>query len=258
MAKVQAPLFWQLVARELCSRFIGSASGWIWLGLTPLLLLAVYGFVFGVIFQARVPAGLDMPFVAWLAVAMWPWLAFSDGVLRGAQSIRQHAALIAKVALPRVLLPASVQTAAFLLQLLGYLVVLIALLILGVDVTWRGLPYLLLVLLTLYLLSLGLGMLFAAVQVYVRDLEQLLPTLFLFWFFMTPILYTPELLPGDMGGWLDFNPMTWWMTEIRAAVFHGKALPDLHFLPLLLGAGGALWLGRAAFRRLSPHFEDFL
>lgn len=258
MAVASAGLFGQLVGRELRSRFIGSASGWIWLGLTPLLLLAVYGFVFGVIFQARVPAGLDMPFVAWLAVALWPWLAFSDGVLRGAQAIRQHAALIAKVALPRLLLPASVQTAAFLLQLVGYVVVLLALLALGVEVTWRGLPYLLLVLGSLYLLSLGLGLLFAAVQVFVRDLEQLLPTLFLFWFFLTPILYSPELLPGDMGRWLELNPMTWWMTEIRAAVFHGKALPDAVFLALLAAAGAVFWAGRAVFRRLSPHFEDFL
>jgi len=86
-------LFRQLLTREIRSRFIGSATGWIWLIVTPLLLLAVYAFVFGVIFRARVPEGLDMPFVAWLAVALWPWLAFSEALQRGSQAIQQHAAL---------------------------------------------------------------------------------------------------------------------------------------------------------------------
>lgn len=229
-----------------------------WLVLTPLLLLAVYGLVFGVIFQARVPPGLDIPFVAWLAVALWPWLAFSEGVLRGSQAIRQHAALIAKVAVPRALLTTSAQTASFLLQLVGYLMVLLALAISGVELSLRSLPYLALVLSSLYLFSLGLGLMLSAVQVFVRDLEQFLPTFFLFWFFLTPILYSPELLPANLAAWLKLNPMTWWMEEIRAALLQGQWLPGWTFLWLLVGAATSLWLGRAVFNRLNPHFEDFL
>lgn len=258
MAVLPGTLFLDLLLRELRNRLVNAATGWLWLIVTPLLLLAVYGFVFGVIFQARVPAGLEMPFVAWLAVALWPWLAFSDGVLRGSLAIQQNAALIAKVAVPRSLLTLSVQSASFLLQMIGYLVVLAALLALGVPISLRSLPYVLLVLASLYLFSLGLALLLSAVQVFVRDLEQLLPTLFMFWFFLTPILYAPELLPGDMGRWLLLNPMTWWMEEIRAGLFHGKSLPDLTFLALLGGALVTVWIGQRVFARLSPHFEDFL
>jgi hypothetical protein len=126
MAEPVRRLLARLIARDIRSRFIGSASGWIWLILTPLLLLAVYGFVFGVIFRARVPDGLDIPFVAWLAVALWPWLAFSEGALRGSRSILEHSALISKVAIRRELLVISSVTSAFLLHLAGYLVVLLA------------------------------------------------------------------------------------------------------------------------------------
>ena len=251
-------VFLDLTGREARTRLNNAATGWLWLIATPLLLLSVYGFVFGVIFQARVPSGLDMPFVAWLAVALWPWLAFSDGVLRGSGAIRQHSALISKVAVPRAMLAASVQTAAFVLQLTGYLIVLVAVAVLGVDLSVRALPYLLLVLASLYLFSLGLSLLLSAVQVFVRDLEQLLPTLFMFWFFLTPILYSPEILPGDTGHWLQFNPMTWWMEEIRAALFHGQWLPGWSFLGLLSGALLSVWVGTRVFNRLSPHFEDFL
>lgn len=258
MADRPSRLFVDLLSRNLRNSLNNAATGWLWLIVTPLLLLSVYGFVFGVIFQARVPPGLDMPFIAWLAVALWPWLAFSDGLLRGSGAIRQHASLISKVAVPRAMLAASVQTAAFLLQVAGYLIVLVALAILGVELSLRSLPYLLLVLASLYLFSLGLALMLSAVQVFVRDLEQLLPTLLMFWFFLTPILYSPELLPGNIGHWLQFNPMTWWMGEIRAALFHGQWLPGWSFLGLLGGALLSVWIGQRVFDRLSPHFEDFL
>jgi lipopolysaccharide transport system permease protein len=247
-----------LTGREIRSRLINSSSGWLWLVVTPLLLLAVYGFVFGVIFNARVPAGLEMPFIAWLAVALWPWLAFGESLLKGSNAILQHASLISKVSLPRELLVISSQSAVFVLHLIGYAVVLVAIQLLGTELSWVGLPYTLLVLATLYLFALGLGLMLSALQVYVRDLEQVLPTLVMFWFFMTPILYAPEILPEGMARWLKLNPMTWWMEEIRAGLFHAKILPDLTFLLLLCAALGSFGLGYLVFRRLSRNFEDFL
>lgn len=247
-----------LVLRDVRSRFIGSASGWIWLILTPLLLLAVYGFVFGVIFRARVPEGLDIPFVAWLAVALWPWLAFSEGVLRGSRSILEHSALISKVAIQRELLVISAVSSAFLLHMAGYLVVLIALSWLGTPIHFGGLPAALLGLLTLYVFALGLGMALAAVQVFVRDLEQALPTLLMFWFFLTPILYAPQMLPDQYSRWLHLNPMTWWMDQVRSPLLWGDLLPGWSLLVLASASMVMLWLGWRLFRRMSPHFEDFL
>lgn len=252
-------LLGRLTRREIRSRFIGSASGWIWLILNPLLLLAVYSFVFGVIFQARVPPGLEMPFVAWLAVALWPWLMFSEGVLRGAQAIRDHAALISKVALPREMLVLASVTSVFVLHLAGYAAVLLALAaIVGVDLSLLGLPRMLLALATLYVLTVGFALALSAIQVYVRDLEQALPTVFMFWFFLTPILYAPSLLPAKYAAWLDLNPMTWWMAEIRDALLHARPVPGTAALAMIVGSLIVLWLGRVIFRRLSPYFEDFL
>lgn len=254
----QLGLLGRLTRREVRSRFIGSASGWVWLILNPLLLLAVYSFVFGVIFQARVPPGLEMPFVAWLAVALWPWLMFSEGVLRGAQAIRAHAALISKVAMPRELLVLASVASVFLLHLAGYAAVILVLASMGVDLHWTGLPRLLLALAALYALTNGLALALSAIQVYVRDLEQALPTIFMFWFFLTPILYAPSLLPSGYADWLNWNPMTWWMDEIRASLLYGQAAPGWAALAMLLGSVVVIWAGRAVFRRLSPYFEDFL
>lgn len=250
--------FRQLLSKEIRSRFLGVASGWIWVLLNPLMLLMVYALVFGVIFKARVPQGLEIPFIAWLAIGLWPWLAFSEGILRGAQSIHQHSALIAKVAIPRALLTLSTHTAAFLLQLVGYSVVILVLLLTGVDLHLSAIPYVFMVLVTLYLFSFGLALFFSATCVFLRDLDQLLPTILLLWFFLTPILYSPELLPIDLGQWLNVNPMTWWMQELRSGLLYGKSIPDTFFL-VLLGMGMlSVLMGFWIFNRLSPHFEDFL
>lgn len=253
-----AGLFTQLLIREIRNRFIGSATGWLWLLVNPLLMLAVYAYVFGVIFQSRVPAGLEMPFIAWLAVALWPWWAFADGVLRGSQAIVEHAALISKVALPRELLVIAATSSVFLLHMVGYAVVLIAIQATAADIHWISLPAVLFTLSSLYILAIGLALGLAAVQVFVRDLEQVLPTLFLFWFFLTPILYGPELLTESMARWLNYNPMTWWVGEIREGLLLGRWLPGIVQVLLLAASVAVAAGGRALFTRLNPHFEDFL
>lgn len=232
--------------------------GGLWLVVTPILLLAVYAFVFGVIFKARAPEGLGFPFVVWLAIGLWPWLAFSESSLRAAQAIRQHSALISKISINRSVLVSSVLTGTFILHLAGYGVVLVILEMSGIELSWQGLPYAVLIMITLYGLALGLALMLSAAQVFIRDLEQLLPVLFMLWFFLTPILYAPELLPADFQSLLYINPMTWWIEELRAALIHGQVLPDASFIALFAGSAVMLWVGRWIFERLSPYFEDFL
>lgn len=246
------------VARELQTTVRDSNLGWVWLIVSPLLLLLVYNLVFGVIFNARVPSGLSVPFIAWLSVALWPWLAFSDAIMRSSGGLTRHAAILSKVPVAPILFPLSSHAAAFLLHLAGYLVVLICLRLFGIDLSLLGLPYLLLLLLTLYLFSLALALAVAALQVWIRDVELLLPTFLMLWFFLTPIIYAPELLPEALRPWLVLNPMSWWMSEIRAALFEGKSLPDAPLLAMALGSLTLLALAHQLFQRLRPHFEDFL
>jgi len=251
-------LFVDLTYREIKSRLSHSAVGLLWLVVTPVLLLAVYAFVFGVIFKARAPEGLGFPFVVWLAIGLWPWLAFSESTLRASQAIRQHSALISKISINRSVLVMSVLSATFFLHLIGYGVVLTILELRGIDLTWQGMPHAILILMTLYIVSAGLGLLLAAFQVFIRDLEQLLPVLFMLWFFLTPILYAPELLPEGLQHLLWINPMTWWIEALRSALIHGQVLPDLGFLWLLVGSLVVFVIGRWVFDRCSPYFEDFL
>jgi ABC-type polysaccharide/polyol phosphate export permease len=210
------------------------------------------------IFRARAPEGLEMPFVAWLAVALWPWLAFSEAILRASESIPEHAALISKVPMQRELLPLSSAAAAFLLQMAGYAVVLTVVALAGIGLTPVGAANALFVLAVLLVLGCGLGLIASALRVFFRDLQQLLPTLLMLWFFLTPILYAPELLPDRLRVLVLANPIAGLMAELRSALLEGDPLPGTYTLAMAAVAAALFAFGLWCFRRLAPFFEDFL
>lgn len=252
------PVFRQLVSRAVRTDYLDNLTGFAWLVIQPLLLLAVYAFVFTTIFKARIPAAAEMGFVPFLAVAFWPWTAFSESVLRASGAVTSNAALIGKVAFPAELLPLSTVTATFLMHLAGYLAVLIVLQLLGTTIHWLGLLAALPVLLLLGLLACALALFASALQVFLRDVAQILPPLMTFWFFTTPILYSASLLPPQWAAVMQFNPMTWYVDRLRDFLLFGDfavGVADL-VVPLLT----LLMFGLALvfFRRFSPHFEDFL
>jgi len=251
-------VFPQLLLRALRRDYLDNLTGFAWLVLQPLLLLAVYAFVFTTIFKARIADAGDIGFVPFLAVAFWPWTAFSESVLRASGSIVSNAALIGKVAFPNELLPLSTVAATFLMHLGGYLAVLLVLQLTGTDIHWLGLLAALPLLVLLFLFACALALFTSALQVFVRDVAQILPPLMTFWFFTTPILYGTSLMPPALATAMQFNPMAWYVGKLRDFLLLGDyalALSDLA-VPVLTVA--AFVLALAFFRRFSTHFEDFL
>jgi len=239
-------------------RFTGADGGWVWAVVQPLLLLGVYSVVFGMIFQARAPESLGVPFVGWLAVALWPCLGFSDAVLRASESMTEHAALISKVPMRRELLVISTAAAAYALQLVGYAAVLAVILALGIPLELTGLPNAILVLSVLFVLGCALGLIASTLAVFFKDVQQILPTLMMLWFFLTPILYAPEFLPERLRPLIYANPLAGLMGDLRDALFAGEILPGAATLALLPLSVLLFVIGLALFRRLSPYFQDFL
>ena len=161
-------VFRQLVSRAIRRDYLDNLTGFGWLIVQPLLLLAVYAFVFTTIFKARLPADTAVSFVPYLAVAFWPWTAFSESVLRASNSVTASAALIGKVAFPSEMLPLSSVSATFVMNLAGYVAVLLVLQLMGTTVNWFGLLPALPLLALLYLLACALALFFSALQVFVR------------------------------------------------------------------------------------------
>ncbi len=251
-------LFRQLVSREIRTNYLENLTGFAWLIIQPLMLLAIYAFVFTTIFKARINDTGGVGFVPFLAVAFWPWTAFSEAILRSSNCISANAALIGKVAFPSELLPLSTVTATFLMNMTGYLAVLVVVQLLGTDIKWLGLLAAIPLLFLMFLLSSGIALFASGLQVFVRDIAQILPPLMTFWFFSTPILYSSSLLPPEFAQVLKLNPMTWYIERLRDFLLFGnyQLSPGDLIVPVLSVL--LFWMSLLFFRRVSPHFEDFL
>ena len=250
--------FRQLVSRAIRTDYLENVTGFAWLFIQPLLLLAIYTFVFTTIFKARIPDSGEISFMPYLAVAFWPWIAFSESVMRSSNSISANAALIGKVAIPTEMIPLSTVTATFLMHMVGYLAVLLVIQLMGTSINWLGLVLAIPLLVLMFLFACGLALFISALQVFIRDVAQILPPLMTFWFFGTPILYGTSILPPQIAAVMKFNPMTWYVERLRDFLLYGDfsfTLWDLAIPALTLLV---LFAGFRFFHRISSHFEDFL
>ena len=246
------------IRRDLRNRYLGSFSGGLWALFQPLIQLAVYSVVFIYVFGAKVPGANTPGFVPFLAVALWPWTAFSEGLARATTAIQDNAPLIHKVAMPREVLVFSSVASSFLVHGIGFCALVIALRIYGVPISLIGLPLALVGFAQLFVFALGVAFLFAAVQVFVRDLASALPQLLMLWMFASPIYYARDSLPPQYRGWMDWNPITHYTEFFRALLLGVGSVQAIETLVSLIVACTALVIGLAVFRRLKPHFEDFL
>jgi lipopolysaccharide transport system permease protein len=253
-------LAWHFLQRELRNRYLGSISGGLWALLQPLAQLAIYGFVWAYVFKQRAPGGDASPaaIVPFLAVGMWPWNAFAECLMRSTTVIQENAGLIGKVSLPRPVLVIASAGASFLLHGFGFIAIMVVLALLGMKIHLIMLPLALLAFMQLFLLGLGLAFLFSAIQVFVRDLSQVLSQLIPLWMFLSPVLYSRDFLPEAYRGWLSVNPFTFYPEYLRSILLGFGEISVTTQATAFGVAVATCAIGYAVFRRLNPRFEDFL
>ncbi len=252
---------WLLLAftrREIASRYAGSVSGIAWTLLHPLAQLAIYAFVFSHIFRAGVPDGFPgVGYVTFVAVALWPWIMFSEGLQRAMMSVAANAGLIRKVAFPHQLLVFAAVLATCTVHAAGFLAVLVALALMGEPIRFSGLPWAFLLLVPYMLLATGIGAFLAALQTLLRDVEHGLQVVLSILFYASPILYSASVVPAEYRGLFEANPLARFSERLREVLLQGGGLAWGDALPTL-GCVVVLAAGLWFFARLSPHFEDFL
>lgn len=246
------------IRRELLERYRGSFTGFGWALLQPLLQLAIYAFVFVHVFKARVPGAGAPGYVPFLVVAMWPWVALSEAVFRSATALQDNSALIGKVALPREILVLAPCCASYLLHCAGFVAILIVLALSGQGVQLASLPIALLLYIPMFAFTFGIALICASLQVFVRDLVQILAQLLTLMMFAAPIFYDRTNLPEQYRGLLDLNPFTFYVEAFRSILLGYGDFPWPGLAMAVLTAALVLGLGHWLFRRLDPHFEDFL
>lgn len=253
---VQRHLIWSFVVRDLRSRYVGSVMGFFWSVIHPLVLLVSYYFVFSIVFKVKpLLAGTDN-FAVFLFCGILPWLYFQDTVMRSCHSVVDHAHLIRKTLFPSEILPVIVVVANLVTHLIGFAVLLVVLLYLN-TLGWAAL-LLPLYLFLLIVLSLGLGWLVAALQVFLRDTAQILSVLMVFWFWFTPVFYQMENVPERFRPLIAANPLSYAVAGYRRLLLENQ-VPDVRSLLILAAFASVMFvLGGLVFRNTKREFVDVL
>lgn len=248
-----------LTRREISGRYRGSSLGLIWTLITPLLLLGIYTFVFGVVFSVRWSEGqaLDGAFAAILFCGIILHGILGEVLSRSPMSIVTNVNFVKKVVFPLELL-VWVTVLSALFHFMLALLILTAFML----VTGHGIPHtavaLPLVLLPFLLLVLGIGWFIASLGVYVRDVGQITGFLATALMFMAPIFYPLTVLPEAYRDFFYLNPLTYVVIETRN-VFMAGIWPDVSaLLKYWAVALIVFWLGHAWFQKTRGGFADVL
>jgi lipopolysaccharide transport system permease protein len=200
-------LFWGFVNQEIKGRYAGSMGGILWSLITPLANLLIFIFVFSVVFKIRmkpVDTGTDS-FVKYLLSGLLPWIAFSEAVSASTGMFVGKANLITKVAFPLELVPTAGVLVTFMLNGLGFMFLLIYLAVEGYcDMTWLLLPGITAVFMVF---TLGIVVLVASLSVFLRDIQQVMPSLLSLWMYLTPVLYPIQMVPESLRIFIQINPV---------------------------------------------------
>jgi ABC-type polysaccharide/polyol phosphate export permease len=242
--------------REVDIRYLGSATGLAWALLHPLALLAIYYFVFTMVF--RVGGFSGKSYLAFAAVALWPWLATQEAISRATVSLAGYTGLIRKVAFPHELVVYASVAATLALQFTGYLAVLIVLALFGEPVHFSGLLLAVPLWVATAIAITGIALCLSALQVYMRDVEHVLSPLLTIGMYAAPILYPLAMVPESVRPLVEANPFSWLVDRLRDALLDGAFALRWSDGAALFGALVVFFAGRWVFRRLSPYFEDFL
>ncbi|MBR3506337.1 MAG: ABC transporter permease [Lentisphaeria bacterium] len=260
IAAAHRSLLWQFVKRSVSARYRGSALGLFWSFIHPLMMLCVYTFVFSVVFQARWGVDTDGGRGAF-AIIMFCGLAlfniFSEAVNLNCGIVVANTNLVKKVIFPLEILPLSQTLATFAVGMVWFVLLFLgAVFVFGrVSFTMLLLP---LILLPLFLFTLGVSFFVSSLSVYVRDTPYVVGVALQILFFLTPIFYPVSAIPERFRLPIRLNPLALLIEEARKVFLYGE-LPDWRFLgAAFLVSLLVLHLGFLWFHKTKKGFADVL
>jgi lipopolysaccharide transport system permease protein/teichoic acid transport system permease protein len=246
-----------MAKQEVAKKYVGSMMGFLWTFIHPLVLVLVLWVVFG--FGFRVKPVEDVPFVVWLSAGMCSWFVFSEILSESANSVVANANLIKKTLFPSQILPIVKIASAFIAHSVFILVLL------GLILLNRLPPHIINLQFIYYLfclsiLSLGLGWAVSALNVFIRDVGQIVSVILQIGFWATPILWNIELMPEKIQFLFKLNPLFYIIRGYRDSFvyfvpFWHHPLQTVYFWVV---ASCVFITGALIFQKLKPQFPDVL
>ena len=250
-------LIWSLVARELKARYRGSVLGFLWSFINPLLLLAIYSFIFTTVMPANNLRGVQ-PYALFLVCGILPWNWFATSLNEAAGSLIAGGNLIKKVLFPAEVLPIVTVVANMMHFFLALPIVIAVLLAYQRWPDPGGLIWFPLVVLVQLIFTVGLALVLAALTVHFRDIRDILSNVLMLWFFITPIIYFYDQTEVRPYKWLfNLNPFTHLAISYQEILFFNGPFGHWKWLlALAIGSIGVFLAGYWLFDRLRDSFAE--
>lgn len=253
-------LIWQLLRRDIYSRYRGSVLGLLWSLGTPLIMLAIYTFVFQYVFKSRwndTAGETTLSFAIVLFLGLTIHAVLGEILTKSPLLITGNQNFVKKIVFPLELLSWVTLLGAIFTFLISFGLLLIFILVelQRIPLTALLLP---LIILPYLLLLLGISWFLAALGVYLRDIQQITGTLATLLLFLSPIFYSVNILPENLQTLIFLNPLSYVVESARAILIYGK-LPDFIGLAIYtLVAVLVAATGYSFFRKVRPGFADVL
>jgi ABC-type polysaccharide/polyol phosphate export permease len=243
--------------REIKSHYVGSILGFFWMIIHPIVMITVFWFVFSLGFKVK-PLN-EVPFVVWLTAGLAPWFFFLNIISGSTSVIVDNSHLIKKTIFYPQVLPVVKICSSMITHLIFVLILIGLILLQGMPVNvwfFQSFYYLL----CLLALSLGISWGMSALNVFVRDIGQVVAVSLQVGFWVTPIFWDILMMPPKIQQLLKLNPVYYIIQGYRDSFINGIAFwqRPVYSLYFWVVTGIILFLGAFVFRRLRPQFSDVL
>lgn len=249
-----------LVRNEIMARYSNTMLGVVWSLVNPLVMILIYSFVFGVIFQVRfgkLAGAAEMPYGIILFSGLLLHIFLAETLLRSQSVILENPNYVKRVIFPLEILPLTMLLANLIHAGVALLVLIAVILVAGFSIPPTAL-LLPVIWAPLVLVTFGLAMIVASLGVFVRDIGQILGFLMTILMFGSSILFPAEMLPEGLRPWLMLNPLTIIVDQTRAVLLWGE-MPDWRLLGLYaVVAAVVAWIGCWWFLRTRRGFADVM
>ncbi|MBU1413893.1 ABC transporter permease [Myxococcota bacterium] len=248
-----------MTKRDITGRYRGSVLGLTWSFFHPLIMLAVYSFVFSVVFQARwsTGGGSKTEFALALFVGMIVHGLMAECVNRAPGTILSNPSYVKKVVFPLEILPWISMGAALFHITVSLIVWAVFYLLINHTLHWTAL-FFPLIFMPLILLTMGISWFLASIGVYLRDIGQITGVMTTVLLFMSPVFYPASRLPEPYRTFLFLNPLTFIIEQMRDVLMWGK-MPNFTGLLIAFSVGSLVaWLGFVWFQKTRRGFADVI
>ena len=242
-----------LIYNNLFGRYRNSALGFAWNFVIPLMMICVYYVVFTEIRRSEIP-----DFIVYVLSAMFPFTFMTQNLTAGAAAVTGNSGMVKKMYFPREILILAQIISSFIIMLIGYITSFILIIATGYSLDPVSLLFMPLILLLELIFTTGYTMLFSAANVYCRDVQYILNSISMVFFFLTPMYFSADQATGILSTIIWINPFTYYIEALHSAVYFGESPDAGVLLVCFLIAFTALAVGYAVFRRLKRGFAERL